>query len=425
MSKRQRPLIPADDPFYALPADFEHDVPGAIIRTRPVEIGFLGVVPQLVDATQMLYHSTTMNGEPTVAVTTVVRGKGRAVPTRVLSYQCAIDAIDSTQFPSYEFQRGSRFVVSVPRLEYLLVAAAVRRGWTVSIPDHEGLHGNWGVAREPGYHILDGVRAILNDESATDSAIPVGLWGYSGGGLASSWAAEMAAEYAPELNVIGAVLGSPVGDPGETLRRLNGTVFAGLPVLMIAALARNYPEVCALVDVHGTDRGKQELERAAGMSTMQAIGEFARHEISEFTDLTMPEILADPGLQTVLDDIRLGGRAPAMPVLVTQSVNDPVISVDDVAAQVDRYRGEGADVTFLRDRLSEHILLHPLAAPHSIAWLDDRCEAGLPGTAEPGETTTVWSIALSRVWLVNVVELLLVVVLVVCGRDLRRSERTQ
>ncbi|WOC12177.1 lipase family protein [Gordonia sp. MP11Mi] len=422
MPKRQVPLIPADDPFYALPTEFEPDVPGTIIRTRPVEIGFLSVVPQPVDATQLLYHSTTMNGEPTVAVTTVVRGKGRTPSTRVLSYQCAIDAIDSSQFPSYELQRGSRFAVSVPRLEYLLVAAAVRRGWTVSIPDHEGLQGNWGVAREPGYHILDGVRAVLNNEDDIDDAIPVGLWGYSGGGLASSWAAEVAAEYAPELNVVGAVLGSPVGDPGETFRRLNGTVFAGLPVLVIAALTRNYPEVRMLIEVHGTDRGKDELERAAGMSTVQAIGAFARHEISEFTDLTMQEILTDPRLQTVFDDIRLGGRAPAMPVLVTQSVHDPVISVDDVTAQVDRYREKGADVTYLRDRLSEHILLHPLAAPRSIAWLDDRCQT-IPSKAAKrgqGATETVWSVALSRAWFANVLELLFVVALVVCGRDPRR-----
>jgi len=52
---------------------------------------------------------------------------------------------------------------------------------------------------------------------------PIGLWGYSGGGLATAWAAEVSGTYAPELNVVGAVLGSPVGDLGNTFRRLNGS----------------------------------------------------------------------------------------------------------------------------------------------------------------------------------------------------------
>ena len=58
---------------------------------------------------------------------------------------------------------------------------------------------------------------------------PIGLWGYSGGGLASAWAAEMCADYAPELDIAGAVLGAPVGDLGHTFRRLNGGFLAGCP----------------------------------------------------------------------------------------------------------------------------------------------------------------------------------------------------
>ncbi|EUA41471.1 secretory lipase family protein [Mycobacterium xenopi 4042] len=46
--------------------------------------------------------------------------------------------------------------------------------------------------------------------------------GYSGGGLATAWAAEVCADYAPELDIVGAVLGSPVGDLAHTFRRLNG-----------------------------------------------------------------------------------------------------------------------------------------------------------------------------------------------------------
>lgn len=48
-------------------------------------------------------------------------------------------------------------------------------------------------------------------------------------------------QYAPDLDIVGAVLGSPVGDLGHTFRRLNGTLLAGLPALVVAALQHSYP----------------------------------------------------------------------------------------------------------------------------------------------------------------------------------------
>ncbi len=49
-------------------------------------------------------------------------------------------------------------------------------------------------------------------------------------------------------------------------------------------------------------------------------------------------------------------------------------------------------MTYLRDRLSEHLSLHPLSAPLTLDWLADRF-AGLP--VEEPSTRTVWSTAFS------------------------------
>ena len=68
----------------------------------------------------------------------------------------------------------------------------------------------WGAPYEPGYHVLDGLRAALSSKRlGLSPEAPIGLWGYSGGGLATAWAAEMSGAYAPELNVVGAVSGRP------------------------------------------------------------------------------------------------------------------------------------------------------------------------------------------------------------------------
>ena len=87
----------------------------------------------------------------------------------------------------------------------------------------------WGAPLEPGYFTLDGIRAALGAERlGLSPSAPVALWGYSGGGLATAWAAELCADYAPELDIVWAVLGSPVGDYGalrccSPVRRGGGT----------------------------------------------------------------------------------------------------------------------------------------------------------------------------------------------------------
>ena len=88
---------------------------------------------------------------------------------------------------------------------------------------------------------------VVDDEESQRTALAgmIGLWGYSGGGLASAWAAEMSGSYAPELNIVGAVLGSPVGDLGHTFRRLNGTYMSGLPAPSSPRLPTSIPNSTA------------------------------------------------------------------------------------------------------------------------------------------------------------------------------------
>lgn len=116
------------------------------------------------------------------------------------------------------------------------------------------------------------VRAALNCQRlGLSSSAPVGLWGYSGGGFASAWAAEVSGGYAPELNIVGAVLGSPVGDPGSVARRLNATFWAGLPTMVIGALAQIYPDAERLVQQHATQEGKAILAKLQKMTTAAAV----------------------------------------------------------------------------------------------------------------------------------------------------------
>lgn len=421
LRRGERPRTPGKDPFYLPPAGFQHAAPGTVLRTREVELAFLGRIPQQFTAMQLLYRTSDMNGVPEAAVTTVVVPAERDVhkPCPVVSYQCAIDAVSSRCFPSYALRRGAHALGALPQLEFLLVAAALAEGWAVSVPDHEGVNGWWGAPVEPGYRILDGLRAVVQcDRLGLAPSSPIGLWGYSGGGLASAWAAEMAAGYAPELDIVGAVLGSPVGDLGNTFKRLNGTFFSGLPALVVAALTHVYPELDEVLERHATEKGRSLLYSLERMTTIPAVIRMAFKDMDSYVDRPLQEILDEPAVRQVFDNIRLGVTAPTPPVLLVQAVHDKIVSVDDIDTLAETYLAGGSRLTYHRDKFSEHMLLHPMSAPMTLRWLRDRF-AGKPLSENMVRTT--WPTLLNPSAYQGMLRLGLIAARIVTGRPLHRK----
>ncbi|NKY85716.1 lipase family protein [Nocardia veterana] len=391
--KQERPLPPSQDPFYRPPADLAAHAPGAVLRSRPVRIALLGLIPQRVTAWQLLYRSNDLHGQAEAAVTTVLLPDGAdpAEPRPLLAFQSAIDAVTERCTPSYALRHGAIVPGSITQLEWLLIANALRRGWAVGIADHEGPDGRFGAPREPGYRGLDGIRAALHfGPLGLGADTPVVVWGYSGGGMAGSWLIEMAPTYAPELAIAGAVLGAPVGDPGEVFIRLNGGRYAGFPAIVIAALRQVYPVLGEVLDGRISAAGERLLERAAQLPPIVALARLAGQDVSKYLDQPLEQVLSTPAMCAMFDDMRLGQHTPRCPVLVVQPLHDRIIDVSCIDAQVERYRSGGAVVGYLRDRLSDHFSLLPLATPLSLDWLADRI-AGRPVTET--DTRTVWSVA--------------------------------
>ncbi|WP_088413198.1 lipase family protein [Mycobacteroides saopaulense] len=398
----RRPARPDDDPFHVPPDGFEDAAPGSILHARPVDIGFLGRMRQRVTAWQLLYRTTDPAGAPEVTVTTVlVPADHDPRSPRLLAYQCAINSSERSCFPSYCLLQGARGPFANPQVELLLMAAALRQGWIVSVADHGGQPGRYVVARQPGYHVLDGLRAALGfGELRLPVDTPIGLWGYSGGGLASSWTAEMAPSYAPELNIAAAALGSPASDPSSILERADGGLFAGLGIAAISALRGSYPALDSVLTEHLTSRGEKIMTTVRGLSTGQAIGRYAMRSLDRYVDLPISELMALPGVTAMSEDLRLGKAAPTCPVYIYTAVRDQLVGIDEVDHQASFYAAHGTDVTYRRDRLSEHLSLVVLGAPAALRWLAQRLEGMEPesGTRTVmsmlASTPALWTMAL-------------------------------
>ena len=236
---------------------------------------------------------------------------------------------------------GARIALgALAQFEFLLVAAALAEGWAVSVPDHEGTDGIWGTPHEPGYRVLDGLRAALGYERlGLSPTAPIGLWGYSGGGLATAWAAEVCGDYAPELNIVGAVLGSPVGDLGHTFRRLNGTLLLG-PARdgggrAVPRLPRPGPGDPASTPPTRARRCWPALENDDHRARRAADGRHG-HGRPASTARWRKSSTA-PRCSTSSTTSSWAPRCPTPPVLIVQAVHDQIVSVDDIDELADSY----------------------------------------------------------------------------------------
>jgi hypothetical protein len=187
----------------------------------------------------LLYRTTNDEGQPEATVTTVLLPAGTE-PRGLLSYQVAEDAVAPQCAMSYVLRQGSGVAGANSQAEVYLIDAALAQGFAVSVPDYEGPGGDFGAARQPGYAVLDGIRAAeqFSPLGLPGQSTPVGIWGYSGGSLASGWAAQVQPSYAPELNLRGVAVGGFVTNIVQPSTRST----AGKPPASLSPFSTAWPE---------------------------------------------------------------------------------------------------------------------------------------------------------------------------------------
>jgi hypothetical protein len=125
-------------------------------------------------------------------------------------------SVDSS--PSYTFYDGS--IVDPP------IITGLGLGWYVNVPDYEGPLASFTAGVQSGHATLDSVRAALSFGHGLQPTARVALSGYSGGALASEWAAELQVQYAPELSIAGVAIGGITPNITSVLEVVNSTPFA-------------------------------------------------------------------------------------------------------------------------------------------------------------------------------------------------------
>jgi len=320
---------------------------------------------------RFMVRSTDTAGKAVPVTATLIeprrpwRGPG---PRPVVVRNQPINALGLTAAPSYRIAHG--VYVDVPPLLPLLLA----RNYAVVLPDHEGPRMAYSAGRMAAHAVLDSVRGMrtLRPELAES---PMVMDGYSGGAIATVWAAQEQPTYAPELRFRGAIAGGTPTDYALLYRSMNGALGSGLFAAAVIGQAREYPE---MVELFGDFAFYvATLIKDLPQSPLAAAG-VARIDLGRIAAVADP--VESEIAQAVIVDNKPGAAAPTMPILLYHGSRDRMLGDQFVPEQgarelVATWRTRGATVDYLPVP-GEHLIAAGWAIPAVLRWmagaLDDR-----------------------------------------------------
>lgn len=387
---------PAVDPFYVYDGSepLSSYQPGEVLKTRTLPYHVAGI-PVPLTAVQLLYRTTDQLGRPMANVTSVVLPPVPAKTPKVLSYQSFYDSLDPEHGPSRSIAGDVSLGGAIANFETLLFAPALLQGYTVVVPDTEGPDADFAAGPEYGMTTLDSIRAALSSPKAGLLAdTKVGMVGYSGGAIATGWAAQLASSYAPELGdqLIGAAEGGLLVAPAHNLRYISGSlVWAGVAAMAVVGVGRAFD-----IDFspYVNEYGARLIEEFDKLSIIEVLGQYPGLTWKQMVKPEYANPNSIPEFVEAVNAINRGSApSPDMPVMIGQAANgllegtagnkpgigrgDGVMIAGDVRTLARQFCADGTDVQYTQYDLLSHFTAVPVWLAGALPWLNDRF-AGKP-----------------------------------------------
>ncbi len=361
-----------DSAFYQPPAPLPPGEPGELIRSERVDAYLVPGLRLRARAWRVLYRSTSATGEPRAVsgMVLVPRGRSRG-PRPLVGYAIGTHGIGDAAAPSRLIPRGLDW-------ETGLMAMALARGWAVAITDYEGLgtpgDHTYMVGRALGPNVLDAMRAarsLAPEELPADG--PAAIIGYSEGGAAAAWAAQLQPTYAPDLPLLAVVAGAAAADVETAGPSLDGTFFSFFMAYGGIGYAAAYPEL--ELDPYLTPMARERIGALRESTILQAV--LSGPRFMHANELTEPNVLEMPEWHRRLRENRLGTIAPGAPVLLHHARRDQIVSFHQSVNLRDDWQALGADVRLYVTRGGvDHISGAVAGTPVALDWIGRRLGRG-------------------------------------------------
>lgn len=357
---------PTGDAFYTPPSSIPGTNNGDLIWSAA-----LTTVPAGSVGWQVLYRSENLQGEP-IAVSGVIIAPANAAPGRpALTWAHGTTGLGDSCAPSKSFVGGSSF-------ETFLAQQAVAQGWTYMETDYEGL-GTPGVhpylvGLSEARGVLDIVRAARQlATSGVTTTSPVLILGHSQGGGAALFAAEQAATYAPELDVVGTAAGAPAGDLDTIAPAIwNATTTNAFGAELVVGFEAGYPDLP--LDAVANAEGQKVIASAGEQCHTQTSSQPIDPAKMGGVDPTKNAAWA-----AALHANTAGFVTPSAPVLIFHGEADTTVPRALTDVTLGKYCAIGATVEVKSYPGADHVSVIPAALGDVTAFFNDRL-AGKPAT---------------------------------------------
>jgi pimeloyl-ACP methyl ester carboxylesterase len=324
------------------------------------------------------FRSANSQGLPIAATTLVLLPDNRTPNGPLLSYQHIINGLGAQCAPSRALYSSDPALVirEAPALN-----VALQRGWAVALPDHLGPTSAYGAARLGGQITLDGIRAAKNLSELGLTNSRVTMAGYSGGGMATAWAAALAPTYAPELDIAGVAAGGVPMNISKMAKVLGDNPHPAFGLAMAAALGleREYPDRFP-ISTQLNAKGLALRNSMANSCTNEIMAYGAGRSAVEMAS-TM-QMTGDPGAWEVGDEnsLELYPGVPTAPMYEWHATNDVLIPVDSIDSTLARYCAAGAQIWSQTYWSPDHLTTAVIGLPAALDYLDQRFR-GVPPTS--------------------------------------------
>ena len=324
--------------------------------------------PEGAHAYRVVYHSTDA-GDRAIDVTGVViipAGDPPAAGRDIVAWAHGTSGIADDCAPS----TNSWLFSSIAGLASLL-----RQGYIVAATDYQGLGGPgphpYLVGPSAAHSVLDAVRAAREVPLASAST-RFAVWGESQGGHATLWAAQLAASYAPELQLMAAAAAAP---PVDLAANLTGNANATVRALLTAYAGASWSEVYDIPLSTITGPTGQDLIRRLAKNCVTLDGFKMRTKIGLVRltrQLRGVNLNASPPWAEQMRANSVLPRNFGVPLLVAQGSVDLIVSPTVTRTFVTAVCQAGQPVRFLQLAGGDHVTIAKRTAATTIDWIADR-----------------------------------------------------
>lgn len=350
----------------ALPSPAVAQRAGELIDAQPARDG-----PPGMQAWRIRYWTTSDRGRPIQVTGMVIAPReraDRARPRPVIAWTHGALGVASRCAPSI----GALNYTMIPTLSDVL-----RRGYTVVAPDYPGL-GSEGmhpilVGTSTAHSVLDAVRAARHLREAA-AGRRFAVWGESQGGHAALWTGQLAASYAPDLDLVGiAAIVPPTNLARNFAEGSDPNARAMLTAFTATSWSRHYG---APLTAFGRRSTQNVLTRLADNNCIEVNG---RPRIGTMIGIVIArQAIRNVDLATtqpwgaLMRENSVAPRAVPVPLMVVQGTADTIVAPAVTEDFVRRACASGKTVRFISVPGGEHATVARTEAGATLDWIDAR-----------------------------------------------------